>query len=177
MREASERIAEHVVGVTWWQRADAVALFIGVRNEPQTDALVAAALRAGKVVWLPRVDSIGLDFVRVHALADLSPGRFGLREPAIADAHVPTRLHEIAPPVILVPGLAFGSGGARIGFGRGYYDRALAPLRSRDDCLRVGLAFAAFIDPPAGPIPMAAHDVPMHLVVSELGIADTREIK
>lgn len=171
---ASARITAHVLAAPWWQAADSIALFVGVRNEPDTDALLVAAMRSNKDVWLPRVDSLGLDFVRLHALADLRPSCFGLREPVIGDAHVPTRLERIAPPLVLVPGLAFGTGGARIGFGRGYYDQALAPLRDRPDCLRVGLAFAGFVDPPEGEIPMADHDVPVHLVVTEHGIVEAR---
>ena len=34
----------------------------------------------------------------------------------------------------------------------------------------MGLCFAAFLDPPEGPIPMDDHDVPMHQVATELGI-------
>jgi 5-formyltetrahydrofolate cyclo-ligase len=45
-------------------------------------------------------------------------------------------LHEI--DVFLVPGLAFDTGGRRLGNGAGHYDRILASARS--DALTVGIA-------------------------------------
>jgi 5-formyltetrahydrofolate cyclo-ligase len=49
------------------------------------------------------------------------PGRYGIREPDEDCPAISTR-----GALILVPGLAFSARGARLGRGKGYYDRALA---------------------------------------------------
>jgi 5-formyltetrahydrofolate cyclo-ligase len=60
--------------------------------------------------------------------------RFGMEQPADTGPVIP--LHEI--DVFLVPGLAFDTGGRRLGNGAGHYDRILASARS--DALTVGIA-------------------------------------
>ncbi|MBC8068029.1 MAG: 5-formyltetrahydrofolate cyclo-ligase [Deltaproteobacteria bacterium] len=153
-----------------WRHAPSIAAFYGVRREPHTVALLTSVLALGKALWLPAVRGDRLAFFRVRALSELAPAPFGLMEPIGAPGEPERSLGELAPALVLVPGLAFSRSGARIGFGRGYYDRALAPLRARTDCTRMGIGFDAFLDPPEGPIPMAAHDVPMHAVATELAL-------
>jgi 5-formyltetrahydrofolate cyclo-ligase len=71
---------------------------------------------------------------------------------------------------MLVPGLGFGRDGARIGFGAGHYDRALA-TRARDSLpVLVGVCFAEFLDPSDRRPPTQAHDVNMDWVLTELGL-------
>jgi 5-formyltetrahydrofolate cyclo-ligase len=168
----SHGLAEQVRGTAAWRHAPSIAGFFGVRREPHTVALLESALALGKSLWLPAVRGDHLAFFQVHALSQLAPAPFGLMEPTGAPGEPALTLGELAPALVLVPGLAFARTGARIGFGRGHYDRALAPLRDRDDCVRMGLCFAAFLDPPEGPIPMAAHDVPMHQLATELAQLD-----
>ena len=61
----------------------------------------------------------------------LATGRFGILEPRAAGAVAVDDLD-----VILVPGVAFARDGHRLGFGHGYYDRALA---GAPRALRIGL--------------------------------------
>lgn len=67
--------------------------------------------------------------------------------------------------VALVPGVAFSSDGARLGHGKGYYDRLLAELRP--DAARMGVTFDALVVPA---LPTTPHDVPMTHLVTETGI-------
>lgn len=152
-----------------WRRASTIAAFVGVRGEPETLALLDDAWSTGKAIWLPRMRGGVIELVHTRARDQLARGGFGLIEPT--DRDEPRRaLAQLAPALVVVPGLGFGRDGARLGFGRGHYDRALAPLRDRSDVVRMGLCFATFLDPPEGRIPMAAHDVPMHAVATDEGM-------
>lgn len=163
----SAAITAHVLADPAWTSARAIAGFVGVRNEPDTRALLEHALATGKALWLPRVlGPTELAFVRVHALESLVPGGFGLLEPP-ASEHTHA-LTDRDVDLVLVPGLAFASNGARLGFGRGYYDRALASFVATDPPLRLGLCFSSFLD--TSPIPTDANDVPMHALATEHGI-------
>jgi 5-formyltetrahydrofolate cyclo-ligase len=170
----SAAIAAAVQRHPTWGGARAVAGFVGVRGEPDTRALLEAALREGKRLWLPRVvDDSRLQWVAVDDLdGQLRPGTFGLLEPVEREgADVLDRITAEADiDLVLVPGLAFASSGARIGFGCGYYDRALEGVASAAHPVRIGVCFSGFLDPPEGPIPADGHDVPMHLVVTEHGV-------
>ncbi len=71
----------------------------------------------------------------------------------------------VVPAVVVVPGLAFSKTGARLGRGRGYFDRYLAKHRP----VAVGVAYEGQLveDLPADPT-----DWPMNFVVTEKSIYD-----
>lgn len=68
--------------------------------------------------------------------------------------------HEVEPEWILVPGVGFDSSGARIGRGRGYYDRFL----EGSNTLRVGLAWSEQL---VQKIPVEPHDCHMDFIITE----------
>ncbi len=67
---------------------------------------------------------------------------------------------------ILIPGLAFDEGGARLGRGLGWYDRALHLLPS--GAPRWGVCFPGEVFP-AGMLPRHSHDLPVDGVVTPDG--------
>jgi 5-formyltetrahydrofolate cyclo-ligase len=161
----SNMLVEKLVAHPVWHTARCVAAFVGSRHEPQTSGLLEAAWRSSKRVWLPKVDPErrrALQWVETFDLRDLAPGAFGLLEPQRGD-----RLQELPDcvEVVAVPGLGFSSSGARLGWGMGYYDVALA----HHAATRVGLCFREFCDPKPM-IPQAPHDLCMHFVATEVGV-------
>lgn len=109
-----------------WQNADTVLCFAALPDEPDTAAILRRALAAGKRLLLPRVLSqTEMDWVEITALTQLVPGHFGIAEPPAElpptdPAALPGRL------LALVPCMAAGQDGTRLGRGGGYYDRFLA---------------------------------------------------
>lgn len=175
-RSGSVAIVGAILGDSRFRAARSIAAFVGTSEEPDTMPILEAALADGKALWLPRVlDAVGgiSELVRTDDLRALVPAPFGLFEPkrtghdVVASSITPA----LGVDLVLVPGLAFSSGGARIGHGPGHYDRLLAPIRDLVTPLRVGVAFTAMIDPPDAEIVMEPHDVPMHALASEAGIS------
>ena len=64
----------------------------------------------------------------------LKRGKFGLQQPGSECA-------ELTPDIVLVPLLAFGVKGARLGYGAGYYDAALHRMRRNAPVTAIGIAF------------------------------------
>ncbi|TPV92997.1 MAG: 5-formyltetrahydrofolate cyclo-ligase [Myxococcales bacterium FL481] len=165
---ASAAIAEHVQASSWWSRARTLSAFVGVRDEPDTSALLRHALHNGKRVVVPRIASRNqLVFADITDVAQLQPSTFGLLEPPADRGGTP--LVDAAVDLVLVPGLLFDRGGHRVGYGRGYYDRALQPLPPTD-VLRVGLVFAACLQPVGESVPRGPNDVAVQHVVTEHGV-------
>lgn len=111
-----------------------LALYSAIHSEVTTDMVASCALQAGKRVAYPRVAGEGLEFFEISSLGDLAPGSFGVPEPTGG-----TRLSLTVLDLIVVPGVVFDRDGHRLGYGRGYYDRALHKCRT--DCKKVGFAY------------------------------------
>ena len=177
IRSRSQRLTERLLGLREWRAAAGVAAFVGVGGEPETWALLSATLGAGKRLALPRVcrrppegGRSRLDFILVDDLASLVRGPFGLWEPAPElreGRRAASPGAALGIDLVLVPGVGFDRHGRRLGFGKGYYDRALGPLRELDSPRRIGICFADALDPEEGPIPTGEHDVEMHGVLCE----------
>ena len=86
-------------------------------------------------------------------------GAFGVLEP-------PPEAPIVRPRFVLLPCLAFDARGHRLGYGKGYYDRALEALRREAECVAVLLAFAA---QEVERLPDEEHDAAADAVVTELG--------
>ncbi len=170
----SAALLGHLLRHPLWQHARGVAAFVGVRGEPDTWGLLAATLAERKRLWLPRMEGTPprIAFVPVHDLEVLTAAKFGLHEPREIPGQTTLASPSAAAGIdlVLVPGLGFGRDGRRLGFGKGHYDRALAPLRDHAAPARVGVCFTDDLDPEDGQIPMHDHDVPVHWVLTPMGL-------
>jgi len=131
---AARGIAEVVLARPEVRRAATVAAYVSVGPEPGTGLLLDALSEAGKRVVLPVVlPDLDLDWGTWHGSTSLVPARLGLLEPV--DRLGPDAV--ATADVVLVPGLAVSSSGARLGRGGGCYDRALGrvPVGTPVACL------------------------------------------
>ena len=154
-QQASERIFGHVEALPEFAAARCVALYCALPDEPPTDD----ALRrwsASKRIVVPRVEGDTMRFF-AYDPARLVRGAFGIAEPGPdACACDPSEID-----LAIVPGVAFSPDGARLGRGRGYYDKYLSQPGMR--ALRVGVCFAHQI---VRTLPSEPHDVRMDRVVA-----------
>ena len=139
---------------------ETVAAYWPIRSEIDPRPLLFALHERGGRMALPVAVGEGLAFRELTRTGDLAPAGFGTLAP-------PEGAPELVPDFVLVPLAAFDAGGSRLGYGRGYYDRAIAALRAGGHAPRlVGLAFAA---QEAERVPTEAHDAPLDGVLTELG--------
>ena len=128
-------------------------------TEIATLPLIRAALAAGKTVCCPLIVGKGqMEARRIRALEDLQPGRYGILEPRPDCPLLPPT----QPDLLLTPGWAFDLQGRRLGRGGGYYDRYLAAASG----LRLALIWPWQL---VASLPVAAHDLAVDVLVSELG--------
>ena len=124
----SVEIVRRIVQLPQYQSARAVLGYMNFGAEFESELWVRQALADGKTLLLPKVDRAAnrLDVYRVTEVdTQLAPGAYGIREP------VPERCVAAKPEdadFILLPGVAFGRDGARLGYGGGFYDRLLMKL-------------------------------------------------
>ena len=158
------RLADHELHLRHGTR---VALYASMPEEIDTTEVIDLALRRGCRVYLPRIH--GHRLARAMHFAESGErqrfNRFGIPEP-----HGAQGLSARSLDIVFVPLVGFDRHGARLGMGGGYYDRALAFRRTRTVWrapLLVGLGYAL---QEVERITPAAHDVPLDLVITELGV-------
>jgi len=132
--ELSKQIQKKFLASKLFAEVKFLGLYCAVHNEVSTDMVCSSALAAGKRVAYPRVAGENLEFVEVASLDELLPGSFTVPEPAAGDRVLLDILD-----LVVVPGIVFDLAGHRLGYGRGYYDRALDECRP--DCATVGFAY------------------------------------
>lgn len=160
-RSASLRAA--LANDPWLRRARTVFAYLALPLEPDLAPLVGAI--PGQRWAFPHVVGDGpLSFHLLPHAAEATPGALGILQPD------PSR-HPLVPvgeaDLVLVPGLGFDPATrARLGRGKGHYDRFLsAALASTEPPGIVGVAFSEQL----GPVPVEAHDVPMQRLLTDRG--------
>ena len=128
----SSGIAQRILQMPVYQAARTVLGYMSFGAEFVSDSLMQQVLADGKQLLLPKVnlDRNELDLYRVTDLQhDLAPGLWGIREPLREQCVRVDTLEEV--DFALLPGVAFGRDGARLGYGGGFYDKLLAHLTHR----------------------------------------------
>jgi len=162
-REAkSHTIAAELLRLPALAAAKTAALFWPMegRNEIDLRSLDAALRARGVRVAYPKTDpeTGAMSFHFVEQPDAMCAGALGVCEPGDGDpAAGPDELD-----VIVVPALAVDPRGHRIGYGAGYYDRALARFAPRPVTVAVAFDFQLLIE-----LPNTPDDVPVAFVVTE----------
>ena len=104
-----------------------IGLYYGVGEEVPTAKWLDPLVDLGYQVFLPRMmPKRALDFCLYQGQESLEQVFRGIYQPSQAEPAVDLASLDL----LVVPGLAFGEDGQRIGFGGGYYDRRLAQIET-----------------------------------------------
>jgi 5-formyltetrahydrofolate cyclo-ligase len=156
--ERSALIVRHLEGLGPVASAHRVALFWPIEEKHEVDLRpLDASLRArgARVAYPTVLDSGEMIFRFASDPAAMDDHALGFRAPA-DDCPRADSLD-----VIVVPAIALDPTGHRIGYGAGYYDRALG---ARDGVVTVGVAFDFQLIPE---VAATSHDVPVDWIVTD----------
>lgn len=133
-----------------------IATYSPIGSEVNVGLLHDVAPPGAAVQWAyPRVAGKDIHF---HLGAPTVPGPWNIAEPAATAPLIdPSDLN-----VVIVPGLGFDLHGHRLGYGAGYYDRALAQTKATT--LFIAVCFREQVVPM---IPTTHRDHPLHVLVTE----------
>lgn len=165
-REASQAIAACAGDILAPLLPGTIAFYRPIGSECDTAALIDMARSHGAALGLPAiVDETTIVFRRYRFGDRLVAGGFGTSAPAPDEPLV-------EPDVIVLPVVAFDRRGARLGYGRGHYDRAITALREAGRKPKLlGIAFSV---QEIARIPAEPHDVHLDWIVTEKETLDFR---
>lgn len=162
--ELSRRIVGAFMSLPEYATASTVMFYVDVRSEVRTRHDLAAALDGDKTIVVPWCNADGeLELFRLDSMDELEIGMYRILEPREDLRHLPEKQVNVEElDLIMVPGVGFDARGARMGHGKGYYDKLLEHARS--DTPLIALAFECQM---FDEIPVADHDVFMDRVITE----------
>ena len=144
-----------------------IAGYMPFRAEIDPRPLMRALAMKGVLLTLPRVNSpsplsgrgavLSFHQCDIDNKAHFQKNRWGLLEPHL---HLPT----VTPTILLVPLLGFDRQGNRLGYGKGYYDTAIADLRQTANITAIGLSFA---QQEVEHIPTQPHDQRLDWIITQ----------
>jgi 5-formyltetrahydrofolate cyclo-ligase len=160
--EMSLKIAEDGARELPVMPGDVVSAFMPMRSEVDVRPLIAAMAEKGGRICVPAIlDKTTIEFrelVRGAPLIDMGFGTVGPGPEATV----------LDPVLMLMPLAAFDNQGNRIGYGAGYYDRAIARLKEKGITPR--LVAIAYDCQEVEAVPAEPHDVPLDAVLTESGL-------
>lgn len=158
--DASDRIADAVIGSEFFNSAGTVFAYISMPDEPDTKRIIQTALSMGKTVCVPKCYGKGvMSAIRINSYDDLQPGMLGIPEPVNCEAVIAEESIDLG----IIPCVSANILGQRIGHGAGYYDRFFEKSRCTTLCL-------CFEELASEYIPMGGYDRMMDYVVTENGV-------
>ena len=161
------RILRRVKTLWAYREAKTVFAYVSGALEANTLEIIRGAWADGKQVAVPRCVTGTRDmvFCLINSLDELEPGAFGVLEP---QDNCPLAAAGPAD-LCLVPGLAFDLSGARLGFGKGYYDRFLAQFPGN----KAGLCYEGCL---RRRVPCGRFDQKIPVIVTEKRVLRTQEV-
>ena len=134
--------------------ASVIALFISLPDEPQTANFIEQLLSKNKRVVVPRIEGEEMNFYDISE--GVSEGAFGIMEPIATSPILPAEID-----VMIVPGVAFTRNGARLGRGKGFYDKYLS--HKDFHAYTIGVCYPCQV---VENLPTEEHDKQLDLVVA-----------
>jgi len=161
--ELSREIVTRFMQLSEYHAAETVMFYVGVRTEVRTRHDLQAALDSRKKIVVPWCLDGELELFHLENMDELEIGAYKILEPPSEMREVESKSVDVAElDLIMVPGVAFDRRGARMGHGKGYYDKLLQ--HARHDAPLVALAFECQL---FAEIPTEDHDIFMDKILTE----------
>lgn len=140
-----------------FKSAATIALYCALPDEIPTEKIIER-WRDKKRILLPRVgENFYMEFYE-YDHSHMESGAYGIFEPQgeriVAESQI---------DMIIVPGVAFTPSGARLGRGKGYYDRFLS--RDKTRAYTIGICYKHQL---VESLPVEPHDVMLNRVIAPL---------
>lgn len=155
----SHAIFKKLLNLKEYQTAKTIMVYVAFGSEVITDEILKKILDDKKILLLPKVlpKTKTIQALQVNNLKkDLEVGFAKITEPKKDCSEIENNQIDL----IIIPGVAFGKNGARLGYGKGYYDRFLKKCRGKI----VGIAFETQI---TDKIILEKHDVLVDIILTE----------
>lgn len=141
--DKSMEICSRIINSSFYRETDRFFVYAALGNEVDLTSFVRQAWKDGKTVCFPKVFGEDMEFFKVTGFEQLEEGSFHVSEPKPGCEPFPLQASpDTGQILILTPGIAFSESGARIGYGKGFYDRYFHRMEQAGyEFIPVGIAY------------------------------------
>ena len=174
MEQIAKSVVTSVTNSDEYKNATMILGFMPMNDEVDIVPLMKQALKDKKKVAVPKMAKSGndMDFYLIDDFDGdfTSDNKYNIREPSenctkLSPDQIPS------DALIFVPGLVFNLEGARLGRGKGYYDKYLARVPDRDKRIVCGVCFTICV---TKAVPIEKNDVRVNYLLNEYGFIPLR---
>ena len=158
-KQKSQAIVDSLIDLSLFEDAMTIATYLPLSSEVDLSRLLRLEHRSNSFVAPRTLPNFELSFHRVTSSDTLEIGFGDIQQPTESAESLSVGKIEL----FLVPLVACDRQGNRLGFGKGYYDRALADAPG----YKLGIGFHCQL---VDHVPFDSHDVPMNGFLSEEGL-------
>lgn len=162
VNKKSKAAADAFLASELYKNAFEIMVYIPLGNETDTSYIIDKIHDDGKKCIVPITNKETGEITPYYLKknAELKKGAFSIYEPVGARKADKKELD-----IIIVPGIAFDKCGARVGFGKGCYDRFLKDVK----VVKLGYCYDFQL---SDEIPSKSHDIKMDFLVTESGLIE-----
>ena len=141
--DRSISICKRIIESSYYQEMDDIFVYAALGKEVDLSPFIQKAWKAEKHLFFPKVFGEEMEFYRVFGFDQLEEGSFHVLEPQEGLEQFSLQASNGSQKVlVLTPGVAFSENGARIGYGKGFYDRYFKRMEKADcNFIPVGIAY------------------------------------
>lgn len=174
MKQTAKSVVTSVTNSDEYKNATMILGFMPMNDEVDIVPLMKQALKDKKKVAVPKMAKSGndMDFYLIDDFDGdfTSDNKYNIREPSenctkLSPDQIPS------DALIFVPGLVFNLEGARLGRGKGYYDKYLSRVLDCDKRIVCGVCFTICV---TKAVPIEKNDVRVNYLLNEYGFIPLR---
>lgn len=174
MEQIAKSVVTSVTNSDEYKNATMILGFMPMNDEVDIVPLMKQALKDKKKVAVPKMAKSGndMDFYLIDDFDGdfTSDNKYNIREPSenctkLSPDQIPS------DALIFVPGLVFNLEGARLGRGKGYYDKYLSRVPDCDKRIVCGVCFTICV---TKAVPVEKNDVRINYLLNEYGFISLR---
>lgn len=174
MKEAAASVVASVTSSDEYKKASVVLGFMPMEDEVNILPLLEQALKDGKKVAVPKMSETGNDmefyFVNDFSNSFSTDNKYKIKEPSencskLSPEGIP------CDAIVFVPGLVFNLEGARLGRGKGYYDKYLSRICDVEKKIICGVCFTICV---TKAVPMEENDFRVNYLLNEYGFISVK---
>ncbi len=151
VNQAAEKACRKIMENRCYQEAQVILAYLNLPGEISCDRLIEDSLKKGKTTAIPRIrqdseNPYQMDFCILSPLKTISEqtqtGYYGIREPSRDLEILEKEKISSLKILVILPAMAFGKDGRRLGKGKGFYDRYIENMKKTCSSLTLlGLSF------------------------------------